>query len=292
MKLKNLTTLCALSLVSLGTQARLNGFDTTSATQKADRGFEVSALELEMNDRYIKGADFSADFGREKSSFHLLLNGNVHLHKSGGEVLFKVGSMGLGLDADLSLDVYNVLAADYTPKRIAEGVAMGESVFKCSEPTACEMRDERGTFWLFDGNSTEGRGNRFSAWVHGGSKSESFNFNGDVFNSRGGFTKSFREALKKQILEVAPDTLDYFQVSSSSATNQRSYSAHREEAKEELEKDFGKTELERMVVTKIIKETKVSFEELVKRGSRSGCTYFCGTSGRFVRATVEAKTKF
>jgi|GEM_PF-4120377 len=291
MKLKTFTAVCAISLMSLGTQARLNGFDTTSAAQKAKRGFEITSLELEMNDRYIKGADFSAKFGREQSRFSLLLNGNVLFYKSSGEVLFKVGSIGLGLDEELSLDIYNELAVDYTAKRIAEGVAMGDSVFKCSEPSKCELRDEIGSFWLFEGNKSEGRGNRFSAWVHGGSKSDTFTFKGEVLSSLGSFTKNFKEALKNQILEVAPDELNYFQVSSSSATNQKSYSAHTIEAKREVEKDFGKTKLERMVTTEFLKGLKTSYEELIKRGSRSGCTYFCGTSGRFVRGTVEAKTK-
>ncbi len=296
MTLKKLTTIATLSLLTLSTQARFTAFDTAPAFEKEARGFTVEDLKVTMNDRYIQGADLRATIGRDGSDFRLMLQGLVLLPIKGERdrktTQVRLGLYGLELNSERSLSVYNELAVDYTPKKIAEGVVVGDSVFKCSAPTECQLLDERGNFWLFEGDRASGEGELFRPNFHGNFKYYDIPFTGKVQNQSGRLTKAFKEAISRGVLEVGPDTIKYFQKSHSSATNQKTYEEHRRLAKEDVQKDLGKTEVERELVKDLLSGMRTRYEEKVRRGSRSGCTYFCGASGRFVEATTSAKVNF
>jgi hypothetical protein len=296
MKNTTLAALTTLSLLSGAAHARLTGFDTTSALEKEALGYTAQLLDVTVKPSYDNAADIVASFGRDGRGFKLLINGVLLFPKKGderrAEAKVKIGAFGVALSPEVSLDVYNELAVDFTPKKIAEGVTSGDSVFKCSEPTSCQLLDERGSFWMFDGNRAQGSGNQFRSYKYGHHNYETINFTGKVTNTDGSLTKSFTKAFKKQILEMAPDTIKYFQVSNSKPDNSKTYEEHKRLAIVDMENDFGKSELERKVLKRILIGKNITFKEKIKRSSRSGCTYFCGASGRFVEASVTAKTDF
>ncbi len=168
---------------------------------------------------------------------------------------------------------------------------MIDSTLSCSAPESCSIVDKVGGFDLFVGNRAHGQGHFFRTGIYSHSNYHAIPFSGSVMNSDQ-LSQAFMEVLKEQILEISPDTISYYQVSSSSATNSKTYEEHKVLAQLDMQKDFGKSILERQLLLSLLHNKETIFEEKVKRGSRSSCTYFCGTSGRFVQISVTADTKF
>jgi hypothetical protein len=276
--------------------ALLTGFDNTSSEEKLSRGFHFEMTKIAYNPNFIEGADFEGVFGREDRAFKLLLNGRVLLpmtqQSDRKHPRVKIGAIGIILNAELSFDVYSELALDYTHSKILEGVQVGQSVIQCTNAHHCSLINREGYFWIFGGHRAQGEGDFFASYHPGHWNYKSFLFSGPVINSAGSFSSNFIKALSYQVLDLAPDTLKFYEITNSSATDSLSYEEHLTQASMKVESIFGSTELERMIFKSLLHSIDVVYSNEIKTPSSSNCTYFCGTVGRFVRASVQAKTDF
>jgi len=292
---KRVFTSVLLMTISTITHARLSAFDATTAFEKQARGFKVSKLTTEIKEGSNQAMSIEAVMGRDNADFKLHINGILLLPIEGDSERthpeIRIGAYGLALNPEKSLDLFNQLSVDYTPKKIAEGIKMVDSTLSCSAPESCSLIDDVGGFDLFSGNRANGQGELFRTGIYSHFKLHTIPFKGSVMNS-GQLSQAFIEILKEQILEISPDTISYYQLSNSSATNSKTYEEHKVLAQLDMQKDFGKSILERQLLLSLLHNKETIFEEKIKRGSRSSCTYFCGTSGRFVQISVTADTKF
>ena len=292
---KRVFTSVLLMAISTITQARLSAFDATTAFEKQARGFKVSKLITKTKEGSNQVMSIEAVMGRDNADFKLHINGMLLLPIEGNSERTHpqiiIGAFGLALNPERSLDLFNQLSVDYTPKKIAEGIKMVDLTLSCSAPESCSIVDELGGFDLFLGNRAHGQGHYFRTGIYSHFNYHTIPFTGPVMNS-GQLSQAFIEILKEQILEISPDTISYYQISRSSATNSKTYEEHKVLAQLDMQKDFGKSTIERQLLLSLLHNKETIFEEKVKRGSSSGCTYFCGTSGRFVQISVTADTKF
>lgn len=280
------------TILSVGAHAGLAGINSESLEDKKDRGFEVKELTITKieNSRALR---VEGSYGREGADFRLLVHGTLLLPEEGSETLPRVlvGAYGLGLNEEVSSEIYSALSIDYTPKKISEGVISGDHVFRCSSVTECTVIDEVGTFNFFDGFQPAHLGSLFRPYIFGRSNYEYIKFDGEIF-SGGKLTPGFRMALMDKMIELSPDRIVYFEKSQSRPTDSLSYEDHSEHADQARLTDLGKTALERMVMDELFYDEEVTYERKRRSPSGGACTYFCPPSGRYVQVTVFADTHF
>ncbi len=290
--MKTIILILTSLLMANTVQAQLAAASTINPQEKVDEGFSIKYLSEESLDGFI-APTFAVEtkFGRSQGAFSIILRAIV-ISDLDGVPQMKLASHKVALSKTLSNRVYDILAVDFTAKKIAEGVEMDRATVQCQSSDRCLMIDEVGDNFLFSNNTNPFKGHSDFDQAFVNSRFEPLAFSGKILSGSNQMTKDFLQAVIRESFTRAPNLLVYENKVTTTPTDNKSYTQHRVEADNKQASAMGEHPLEKLIVESLINNPQSTYKERVRKPSGGSCTYFCPASGRFVESLLSADVNF